>query len=285
MIPFTIRKLYVDVVDEHGTVWIFYFVELECLRMRKNLAGVEAYPRIGEPAIRRALLPPEWPEDPRPSGPLRFTMELREGPVCFSGAAVLPPWAPRGGFSPLPLRWQVVAPRLEVTLRPPDAARVFGTGYADFVEIRGPPRALGLRHLRWGRIHGRDGTGVFTSLVPFGGRPVRHAALWNGGARPIEWDDFGVGAPPGGAPFQTATYEEPAARRVCCGQERTLREGHSVDAARFPGHGERAFYRWMMGPAREFRWIGSGELRGDEGSIRGEAIHEFVEFAPAFIDP
>ena len=282
MIPFALRKLYVDVVDEQDTVWIFYFVDLGSLFFRQRLAGVEKYPRSGKPLFRRVSATPVWPDEPKHNEPFYFRMDLAEGPVEFSGIPLHPPWIPAGAPLPLPINWHVVAPRLAVTLRCPDSSRpLSGVGYADFVNLRRLPRSLGLRHLRWGRAHGREETFAFTSVVPQQGRPWQRAALWRGEGAPLEWDRFSIEERSDGMILQTTDASRQAAHCFSLGNERVLRQGDTMDSGRFPHAGERFVYRLIMGPAAESRWAGSAQLDGGELSIHEGALHESVDFGPA----
>lgn len=281
MIPFVLRKLYVDLVDEQGTVWIFYFVDLSSLGFRQRLAGVEKYPRAGQPSLRRVTKTPVWPDEPRPDEPFRFRMALAAGPVEFSALSLLPPWVPAGAPLSLPIKWHVVAPRLVVTLRCPDSPHpLSGVGYADFVTLRGLPRSLGVRHLRWGRAHGPEGTFVFTSVVPRRGNAWQRAALWRGTETPLEWDRFDLEERPDGLLLQPTAASGQGGDRFALGKERILRQGDTVDSGRFPQAGERLAYRLVMGSTAETRWAGSSWLDGGDLSVRGSAVHEAVDFGP-----
>ena len=282
MIPFVLRKLYVDLVDEQGTVWIFYFVELGSLGFRQRLAGVEKYPRTGPPSLRRVVGNPVWPDDPRPNEAFRFRLGLAAGPVEFSAVSLLPPWVPAGPPLSLPIKWHVVAPRLVVTLRCPDSTHpLSGVGYADFVTLRGLPRSLGVRHLRWGRAHGPEGTFVFTSVVPRRGNAWQRAALWRGSEAPVEWDRFDSEERPDGLMLQPANASGPSGDRFALGKERILRQGDTVDSGRFPQAGERLAYRLVMGSTAETRWAGSSWLDGGNPPARDSAVHESVDFGAA----
>lgn len=282
MIPFALRKLYVDVVDEQGTVWIFYFVDLGSMFFRQRLAGVEKYPRSGKPLFRRVSATPVWPDEPKHNEPFRFRMDLAEGPLEFSGIPLHPPWIPAGGSLPLPINWRVVAPRLAVTLRCPDSLRpLSGVGYADFVNLRGLPRSLGVCHLRWGRAHGREETFAFTSVVPQQGSPWQRAALWRGNGTPLEWDRFSIEERSDGMSIQPTDASRQTLHRFSLGKERVLRQGDTVDSKRFPHAGERFVYRLFMGPTSESRWTGFAQLDGGELSVHENAIHESVDFGPA----
>ena len=278
MISFTARKLYVDVVDERGTVWIFYFLDLRSALVRQRLAGVERYPRCGRATFQRAARMPDWPARPRQNASFAFRMEVADGPVEFSAVSLLPAWFPAGPPMAVPVRWHVASPRLAVTLRSADFPRELrGVGYADCVEIRALPRSLDLGRLRWGRIHGADETFIFTEVVPRRGDPWRHAALWQRNDAALEWDAFCVEELADGMTFAATGSLHAHACRVFLGNERTLRNGDTIDSDRLPGPGERLLYRFLMGRTAERRWAGSARLNGKDFGL-GAAVHEWVDF-------
>ena len=282
MSSFSIRKLYVDVVDETGTVWVFYFVNLCFGWFCQRLAGVERYPRIGPPSFGRVQQTPLWPTAPRENEQLDFRMQLAEGPVEFSAVSTLPPWIPSRTRLSLPIQWHVVAPRLDVKLRHPGAETpVTGVGYADLLELRGLPRALRLRHLRWGRAHTSQGGFIFTSVVPQHGSSWQRAVAWNGTMPRAEWEQFSIEERFDGMVLRPSDRGQHLEPRFFLGKERVLRQGASVDAGRFPHAIERFVYRSMMGRAIESRWCGAARLWPEERTIFDSAIHESVDFGAA----
>ena len=275
--PFSVRKLYVDAVDERGTLWIFYFAELRLGFLRQRLAGAETYPCAGGASCRRAVGDPDWPAIEPGDRLLSFRMQLEDGPLEFSAVSLLPPWTPGGPELPLPIRWQVVAPRLDARLRlPGSAAPLRAAGYCDFVEIRGLPRWLGLRRVEWGRVHGADQTFVFTSIARRGGAPWRRAALLQANHAPVEASAFALDESADGARLHLENWPGPA--DFTLGNESVLRDGDTMDERRFPAPGERLFYRWVTGAARERRWTGSARLGRTPCASARAAVHESVDF-------
>jgi hypothetical protein len=278
MIPFTARKLYVDAVDECGTVWIFYFLDVRSVFFRQRLAGVEMYPRRGKAIFRRPVRTPDWPAGPRQNASLTFRMDVEDGPIEFSAVSLLPPWFPAGPPMVVPVRWHVVSPRLAVKLRSANFPHgLHGVGYADCVEIRALPRSLDLGRLRWGRIHGADETFIFTAVVPQRGDPWQHAALWQRNKAAREWNAFRVEERANGVTLVTTGSSHVSACESFLGNEWTLRNGDATDSDRLPRPAERLLYRLMMGRTAERRWAGSARLNGKDFGL-GAAIHELVDF-------
>lgn len=281
MVPFAARKLYIDTVDERGTVWIFYFLDMRGVLFHERLAGVECYPACGKATFRRPARMPDWPAGPGRDGSLAFRMELDDGALEFSAVSLLPAWVPAGPALALPVRWHVVSPRLSVTLRTADFPRgLRGVGYADHVEIHALPRSLELNRLRWGRIHGASETLIFTEVIPRRGEPWRHAALWQRNEPALEWNAFRVEERTGGMTLATTRASHIRACESFLGNERTLHNGGAMDSGRFPKTAERLLYRFMMGRTAERRWAGSARLNGKELSL-GTAVHESVDFGVA----
>ena len=269
-----IRKLYVDAIDEEGTAWITYFVELRWGAWRRQTVAVEMYPATGDATIRRALAPVPWPEPPAAAADsLEFRVRLPDGIFAYSGLARLPPWRPEA--SRVPFAWHVVRPRLEVALQRPGSARACcATGYADVVELRGPPRASGIRELHWGRAHGADGTIVFTSVAMRDGAAWQRSAQWNATGQRVTSEELTV---------QTADratqldWGGEAGGTFLFGRERVLHDASAADPVRVPNPFERLMYRLLLGPTRDVRWLGSARWPG-AADVRGRAIHERVQF-------
>lgn len=280
MNAFRVRKLYVDLVEPDGSVWICYFLDLHLAGFRQRIAGVERYPAAGPPSCQRAIGPVEWPANPSPQAPLRFSLNLAAGRVDFEGAVLLPAWTPGGDAPPLPFHWRVVAPRLEARLTYPGIGHtVSGMGYSDFVEIRRPPRGLGVRHLRWGRAHGPEGTVAFTAVLPRSGAAWRRAAHWGTSGGGTEWQDFHLEERPATTTLRLDGAAGP--REFEFGHGRILRQGGATDGGRFPSLAERLLYRLLMGPTQESRW--TGPVRpGDGNCPTGRTtVHESVVFGGA----
>jgi hypothetical protein len=256
---FRYRKLYVDLVSENGEVCVGYATWLSLGRFELRSAGFERYTPEGERRVERARGPARVTQLP---GRVQLAFETVNGPFALELHA-----AHAVSTEPQPLTphlsWQVLAGSAEARLTLGQGERLSGAGYADYVEMTRPPRALGLRTVEWGRGHvGAEGF-VFTRAT-FRNGSVFASALANG--QPcVGWQlhrraDAGVDV-------------ELAGVTLALANERILHEGSALDAARFPQTGERLVARLCSGDVEETRWLARATFASGASAW---ALHEHV---------
>lgn len=276
---FVFRKLYADVVGTDGSVGVAYLSWLDAWGLQTTMAGIELYAPDGKREVMRAVRRLEPLDPDRVSGCWEHRLDWEQGGVALRYAGGPGGWAPTGPAG-AGIGWRVLMPWAEATWcweGRSGACELRGAGYIDWVELRRPPRVLGLAGLEWGRIHLPQGAGTFSMLL------LRSGEHWGRAA----WDDAygrrdvadhclprrqgGVTClrfpgPPGGP-----------GRHVVLDSSRTLHAGVGLDRARFPSAGERLATRLLAGPVRERRWL-SRAREAAQPAARGWAIHERVWF-------
>lgn len=271
-----LRKLYLDLVADDGSVCIAYVASLHVAGLRLAPAGIEHYAPDGTRTIRRGRaslsLETESPaEIPRA---LRFDFD---GRTCTfdiepEQKAMIPAVAPPPGFT-----WSVRHARNKGRLRgflDVDHA-LEGTGYADWVDLTRLPRALGLERLQWGRVHLATGTAIYT-WVERAHEPVwRSATWWPRGAPPEALARWSLVTDGNSGATVLGLHVGGRAREIAITPVRALHRGSAVDGTRFPSCIERTISRWVSGPTSENRWLGRAQTHalGD-----GWAVYESVRF-------
>jgi len=267
-VSYEFRKIYADLVTPDGCVLVVYQTWLTLWRRAYGSTGAELY----RPDGRRSVLhgkgapAPRDPDDPpdrlrvdTPDGPLDLELELEHGPVDPGPPEACPA-----------LRWRVLALRTSARARLPGGEALEGSGYADWVTLTRPTRALGLRTLRWGRAHAGDRSASFMDLA------LASGAAWqvgierrgNGEARlhgsltlALDGGDGEVGFGADGP-------------RLALAARRELHRGSAFDPERVPDPLHRGVVAVLGGPHGERRWL--AEARIDEAP--GRALHEQVGF-------
>src|SRR5437879_13093493 len=144
---FRFRKLYADVVSDDGTVTIVYLTWLELWGARFASAGVERYGPDGSRDVQHAR-PQAWEFSPDSVGDgWGVRLELPSGGFELRYQSALSSWRPNGDLPDPAMEWRVLIPRASVVGRS-GGQELRGTGYSDWVELRRPPRLLGIRRLR-----------------------------------------------------------------------------------------------------------------------------------------
>lgn len=261
---FRFRKLYADAVTPDGTVVVAYLTWLEVAGTRFAAAGIERYDPAGGRVVRRARAP-TWGFDPDRIGEgFQLRLEVPEGSVEMRYESVLPPWTPPGPPPTDTMEWRVLVPRARVVVSTAGLDGPVATGYCDWVELRRPPRWLGLRRLQWGRAHLPEGTAVFTALMFGSGRVWNRAVWWNGRDSQPRGEGVEVGeAPEAGG----ICIRSPGALVTTLRASRLLHDGQGLDRERFPSAGARFMARALTGRLHEQRWLAGGC-----------ALHETVHF-------
>jgi len=254
---FRYRKLYVDLVSERGEVCVVYSTSLSIAGLELNSAGFERYTPEGERHVERALGVAEIEKGP---GRLRLSFDTARGALSLNLRGAETSTYPQA-LTPH-LSWQIVAGSGESRLAHADGVVLSGSGYADYVEMTRPPRALGLRTVEWGRGHvGSEGF-VFTRAT-FRDGSVFQSAL-DAGRQCGDWrldrdsEKTLVDLPSGAVELWN---------------ERLLHEGSALDRARFPALGERLVAQLCSGRVHERRWLARARF---PSGASGWALHERV---------
>jgi hypothetical protein len=278
-----LRKLYVDCVDDTGSVAVAYVTVLDGGGLSLAPAGVELYDPCGARTVHRGRAYPALDEALRAEGPLALRFDLPAGPCRLELAPDQGAFASKAR-GPLGLHWHVAAARARVELHglrgPGDV--LTGTGYADCVTLTRTPRALRLERLEWGRAHLAHGSIVYTRLEHAGGLVFASAVLWPRAAPPLPLDRFALepGARPGERRLRFDTPEGRCELELLPSRE--LHHGAAVERGRFPSVLERALSRAVAGPTRERRWLSRAEC-SPFGA--GSAVHESVHFGARAAEP
>lgn len=268
--PLTVTKLYADLVTDDAGVAICYLGWLELLGIRRGYAAVELYDPAGGRQVLHAPLPEGFDCPTRPSVGLDVTLATDRGRVRF--------WhEPRRSVVPAAaqlrpaLSWQVVTPAADASVRWLDGGgqTLCGSGYADWVVLRRPTRALGLRTLRWGRALVGTRQVVFARVVFRSGESWSQALSCDGDGevRPLALRSVDSTSTETVVEFDDGEVLELAPIRA-------LHEGSAFDGQRFPNAAERGVLRLASGRVAETRWVSRAGMAGSTGL----GLHEAVEF-------
>jgi hypothetical protein len=275
---FRLEKLYADLITADGTVCVAYQAWLDAWGIRRAFAGLELYWPDGTRDVIQAR-PHPGPLSRR-EGALDLSFDVPGGPFVLTFGATHPAWTPAGGAPCDALRWSVKVPRAQVVGRwmgDPRRPELRGVGYADWVEMDRPARALKLGLLRWGRAHLPDGTLVYSTVQFRSGRSWQRAALWSDG-RPAQWSVVGVHETESGTTVELPGHPE----RLLLAPRRELHVGHAIDRERFPRALRRMLSSAVTGPAVEKRSLSSAGWASDCAASGSWSLHETVRFgAPA----
>jgi hypothetical protein len=270
---FQLRKLYADLVAADGTVTVVYLTWVNVWGARLASAAVEHYSLDGRREVRHARPVGRTFDPDAVAGGWSVRLELLHGVLELRYQGALPPWCPPQPSPHRAMEWRVLIPRAAVEgvwNGPSTRERLEGQGYIDWVELRRPPRFLGMRELRWGRVHLPNETLVFTALSFWSGRTWKRAVRWGeDGAH--ELDIELSGDPAEALRLQTATGPE-----LSLSPARLLHDGPGLDAARFPAMPARLVARAATGPLHERRWL--AHAVSSRCGNTGWGLHEVVHF-------
>lgn len=279
----TLRKLYVDCVDDHGRVVVAYVTRLEGCGLSIAPAGIELYEPDGRRTIHRGRAQPVGLANGQGDGAFALHFELR-GRRCtvevepVQGAVPCPAHMPDG------LRWRAHAARARVVVHHLQAPgdRIAGTGYAESVTVTRAPHTLGLARLEWGRAHLERGSVIYTSLERERGPAFHSAVVWPQGGTPLALSAFSLapGAQAGGRRLRFTSAGD--SFELDLAPQRELHHGTAIDGARFPSQIERLVSRIFAGRTAERRFVSKAESR-ELGS--GIAVHEAVRFGASALEP
>ena len=282
---FLLRKLYADVVGSDGEVLVAHLAWLRVAGVHTPYAVVERFPAGGGREVLRGRPIAGSPRRRRDGG-MEYSIGTRDGRTLrLVHHAPMPAWHPSDPPISPRVHWHVAVPyaRAEVSWvgAGPDAGAgtaadsFVGTGYSDWVWLRLPPRLLGLRRLRWGRVHLPDRTVVFTSVDRANGARWTRIAEWRVGEDPVEVVVDGAPriAEPGD---DSGTWTVPApGGPVTLEPLRVLHEGEPLDPDRFPDPWERWGSRLASGATYEIRRLSRAY---DASGATGMAVHESIRF-------
>lgn len=259
------RKIYADCVTPDGDVCVLYLNYVRMAGIWTARASVELYSPDGHRQLVHGTGSPELVDADTPVDALPLDVEVPGGRFRMTLEPELGEWRPPP--SPVPaLTWCVKAVRTRARVEWNDRTWD-GTGYVDFVQLTRPTRLLGLRNLRWGRVHLPDRTVVIEHIDTTQLEHWDVGVDWRvGEARPralhapARLDDDGHGA----VGLRTGTLTlQPL---------RVLHEGNAFDAERVPRRIDRWACEAIGGPTHEVRWYGTARLNGDAAPALWEAV-------------
>lgn len=258
---FRYRKLYTDVVTPAGSVCVGYATWLHLLGYELRSAGYEWYPAAGERRVFRARGPAKVDLG---EGDVRLRFTTAGGAFSLNLQARVEQRQGEAQRLTSHLSWRVLASGAPARARGVSGeGEVLGTGYADYVEMTRPPRALGLRSVEWGRGYAGEESFVFTQ-ARFGDGRVFASALGDGQAS-SQLELLGSGS--GDLDLRLDQG------RITLRNQRVLHEGSALDSARFPRLPERALARLCSGPIHEMRWLARASFPSGATAL---ALHERV---------
>jgi hypothetical protein len=271
-LSFLVRKLYADVVAPDGSACIVYVIHVDALGFRARRAGAEIYGPAGERDVVRLSLPggaADLPGSEPLDAPLEIHLEEGGAPFVLRYLDRGGSWAPAGPLGDV--EWSVVEARAPAELAWRGGA-MRGTGYADRVEIRRPPCAIGLRRLEWGRAHAGRESVVYSAMDLRSGASWKRAAHWTAGSPgPTEHERFDLEASPGRGRIALSPGSA-GEMRFALGPPCVLHSGLAMDGRRFPDLVERGIVRLLSGRIVESRARRAARGSGGEGWMLGETV-------------
>lgn len=295
MVPFYLKKWYLDLITEDGAVAYLYFIATKiggvrggnvsahillpdgtahggaehgkvALTEAGGSAGLGRSYLINRPDNARLRM--EFPH-------LGFDLQYRlkgNSWIPAPGKALLE----RKGAS---LSWLVPFPSASVegSIRIGAQERsVRGRGYQDMVEMTFPPWRLPITELTWGRAHCGGLTLVFDQLKLTDGTCHQYLRLQSddGGLDPVEPERFTIESAP----------DDAQSRLTCEGFELMLRPKQILAQGEIAAGGQ-IRYRWLArilarisGDPFEKKMISAAELKIGLKTFHGNAIHERVSW-------
>ena len=213
MIPFYLKKWYLDLISDDGVILYIYFIAARIAGIRWGNVSAHLTPADGKSirssinrrvalldssrsaACGRSFLANE-------SGGSHVHLELPQLEIDLRYQSAGESWAPgedgvllrRNGQC---LSWNVPAPAAaaEGVIRSDRQEwHVRGTGYQDIVEMTLPPWRLPIAELAWGRAHCGGHTVVFDRMRMIDGTCLQFAMLRRGIADPAteEFQEFAI---------------------------------------------------------------------------------------------
>jgi hypothetical protein len=196
MIPFYLKKWYLDLISDDGVVVYLYFISTKIAGMRGgNISAHVALPDGGSLRAsmnrRVMLVDSKRSAECAPSflnnaaGSAHARLELPQLYIDFRYHSSGIPWAPTEGGVLLRkngnyLAWNVPLPAAAaegVIQSGRQEWRVSGVGYQDIVEMTLPPWQLPIAELNWGRAHCGHYTVVFDRVKLTHGATLQYVML------------------------------------------------------------------------------------------------------------
>ena len=265
------QKLYADLVDAEGSVYVLYLATFDFLGRPLRFAELETYLRGEGRRVYTGTTASGDQTTLASEQPLEVKLATSVGEFMFRARPVsgsfVPREAPRSG-----LEWHVCMGRTEARLELPQSLGggvVIGTGYSDHLTVSQPAVRKGLRALDWGRAHLSGSSIVWTRLKFSDGQVWEKCARW---ALP------GGSAQPGPfTPAENLAVAQIAAAGGTIESERVLHVGSALDRSRVPSTPVRWLLRAVAGATHQRRWV--VRIAEPNCSTAGWGIHESVTFA------
>ncbi len=273
--PYEFRKVYIDLITERGEVCVLYLSWVNLFNRWFSQASVEIYEPGGKRTIIHAVDTPPLVDPSRGLDQLPVALTIPGGKLELEVRPVHDAWEPQVP-SPVPeLSWRIGALRANnsFVIETEAGRKTYrGEGYLDFVSITKATRKLGLRSLRWGRVHMFERSLAFTALeladdrrwfvgaTRLHGRDVRSY-----GNLTLKLED-GSGMVRFGTGGQILRLRKP----------QLLHSGSAFDPERVPNMLHRQVCNIIGGPHEERRWLCEAKVEASHGT--GRALHEIVWF-------
>jgi hypothetical protein len=277
--PYEFRKVYIDLITEAGEVCVVYLSFVRFFQKWHAQASCEIYDPSGQRSIVHATDAPPLIDPGRGLDQLPGALLIPGGRIELDIQPIHDAWQPVAPCPVPELQWSIGALRanttVTITTEKEGARTLRGEGYVDFVRITKATRKLGLRSLRWGRVHMFERSLAYTALdladdrrwyvgvTRLHGRPARAygnlTIALEGGEGMVR---FGTGG-------QVLRLKK----------ARVLHEGSPFDPERVPSALHRQVCNLVSGPMHERRWFAEATVDASHG--RGKALHEIVWFGPA----
>ena len=273
--PYEFRKVYLDLVTAEDEVCMLYLSFVRFFARWHAYASLEIYDARGRRTVIHSKTAPPLIDPSRGLDQLPVALNIPGGKLELEVRTIHDAWEPSAP-SPVPeLEWSIGALRChtDIVLNTDQGTRkLSGEGYLDFVRMTKATRKLGLRSLRWGRVHLFERSLAFTALdlqddrrwyvgvTRLHGRPARSY-----GSLSFDLKD-GAGTVCYGSGGQML--------RLC--KPTLLHQGSPFDAERVPKLFDRTVCSTVSGPMHEQRWRAEASVEASHG--KGTALHELVWF-------
>lgn len=262
------RKVYADCVTPEGEVCVLYLNYVRLAGVWTARASVEWYTASGRRELVHGLDHPALVDGDATLDRLPLDVQVPGGQFSMRLTPRLGGWTPPTGPPVEALTWKILAVRTDAVVTWGDRTWR-GTGYVDFVAITRPTRLLGMKSLRWGRVHLPDRTVVLEHLDTQGG------AAWDVG---VDWALGEPAARPLAGPAELGAdgsgsvplHDGP----LLLSPSRVLHDGNAFDPERVPRWIDRMAAEAIGGPTRETRWYGTAT----RGAASAPALYESVRF-------
>jgi hypothetical protein len=251
---FALTKWYMDVVDEHQTVYIGYWLSLAWRKLK--LRGHHQLLRTARDGVKHHGAFGALPA-PMQGGDARIRWHAGDATALWTAAAA-PIEAMLHQSALGEIRWRCLMPKAHGRVELPQRS-ITGWGYVECIEMTLPVWNLPFQHLYWGRCH-----------------TANHCLVWiqwsGASSQTLAWHD--------GRCLTDLVIADDAIRtsewRLTIDRRLLLRDGTLLSSLFGPlGHVPRLLPRSVL-LAHERKWVGQGRLHVQGGSEPATILYEEV---------